>query len=258
MAFPNQTDKYRSDPIVTPEKSTDYVHSVTDTEMTDPPSAVILCYSRSLMEHFADSYDGQESDQYYGDLYVFEETDYTVGVLGNFGIGAPATAMVMDDLVADGVDTFLSIGHAGCLSESVEMGEFIVCSKAIRDEGTSHHYVESEKYARPSDSLVETIRQTLREREEPFHVGPSWTTDAVYRETKAEIEQYAGAGVLTVEMEASAVFTVADHRGVDAGAMFVVSDYLGLSEWEPNFHLASEDLRRSGDTATTVLMRHRQ
>jgi uridine phosphorylase len=118
------------------------------------------------------------------------------------------------------------------------MGEFVVCEKAIRDEGTSHHYVESETYARPSDSVVTTIRETLREREEPFHVGPSWTTDAVYQETRAEVERYADQGVLTVEMEAATVFTVAAYRGVDAGAMFVVSDYLGPSEWEPNFHLA--------------------
>jgi uridine phosphorylase len=138
------------------------------------------------------------------------------------------------------------------------MGDFIVCSKAIRDEGTSHHYVESEKYAYPSDALVETVQQTLREREESFHVGPSWTTDAVYRETKAEIEQYADEGVLTVEMEASAVFTVAAHRGVDAGAMFVVSDYLGPTDWDPHFRKAREGLRRLGDTAMTVLMRYQK
>jgi uridine phosphorylase len=137
------------------------------------------------------------------------------------------------------------------------MGEFVVCEKAIRDEGTSHHYVESETYARPSDSVVTTIRETLREREEPFHVGPSWTTDAVYQETRAEVERYADQGVLTVEMEAATVFIVATYRGVNAGAMFVVSDHLGPSEWEPNSHLAEEDLRQLGDTAKSVLVRTR-
>jgi purine-nucleoside phosphorylase len=54
-------------------------------------------------------------------------------------------------------------------------------------------------------------------------------------------------------MEAAAVFAVADHRGVDAASMFVVSDYLGLSDWEPKFHLTAEDMRRLGDTAKELL-----
>jgi uridine phosphorylase len=258
MPFPNHPDKYRSEPVITPEKSTDYARSVADGPAADPPDAVILCYSRSLLEYFVETYGGREIDRYYGDLYVFEETDFEVGVLGNFGIGAPTTAMVMEDLIADGAEAFLSVGWAGCLDESVAMGEFVVCEGAIRDEGTSHHYVEAEKYARPSESVVATIRRALREREEPFHVGPSWTTDAVYQETRAEVERYADEGVLTVEMEAATVFTVAAYRGVEAGAMFVVSDYLGPSEWDPNFHLAEDDLRRLGDAAKAVLVDHRE
>jgi uridine phosphorylase len=151
------------------------------------------------------------------------------------------------------VESFLSIGIAGCLDESVEMGEFVVCEKAIRDEGTSHHYVESEKYARPSESLLADAERHLSKRDEPYHVGPSWTTDAIYQETEAEVRRYADEGVLTVEMEAAAVFAVANHRGVEAGALFVVSDYLGLSDWEPKFHLTAEDLQRLGDTAVDIL-----
>ncbi|WP_458207348.1 nucleoside phosphorylase [Haladaptatus sp. NG-SE-30] len=254
MTFPNLPQKHEADPLVTPQKHTDYKQARSEREVTQPPEAVILCYSRGLMDYFVETYDGQEVGHYYGRLYVFDETDHTVGVLGNFGMGAPTTAMLMDELIADGVEAFLSIGFAGCLDESIEMGDFIVCEKAIRDEGTSHHYVESEKYAHASESLTNEMTRLLERRDEPFHVGPSWTTDAIYRETKAEVEQYADEGVLTVEMEASAVFAVAAHRGVEAGSMFVISDYLGLADWEPKFHLTTEDMQRLGDTATEILV----
>lgn len=83
-----------------------------------------------------------------------------------------------------------------------------------------------------AEPLVTATEELLEARGESFHIGPSWTTDAIYRETISEVEQYANEGILTVEMEASAVFAVAAHRGVSAGAMFVVSDYLGPADWE--------------------------
>lgn len=256
MTFPNFPGKHGAEPLITPQKNAEYKQMRAEESVDDPPEAVVLCYSRSLMEYFTETYDGYELDHYYGDLYVFDDTENRVGVLGNFGIGAPTTAILMDELIVDGVHSFLSIGFAGCLDESIVMGEFIVCDRAIRDEGTSHHYIESETYAYASEALTASIEERLRERDELHHVGPSWTTDAIYRETKAEVERYADEGVLTVDMEAAAVFAVAEHRGVEAGSMFVVSDYLGPSEWEPKFHLTAEDMHRLGDTAKEILAKY--
>ncbi len=253
MSFPNLPGKQDAEPLVTPAEHSEYRHAEADSVLERLPEAVVLCYSRSLMNYLTETHDGEFVGNYYGDLYAFADADYAVGVLGNFGIGAPATAMLMDELIADGVETFLSIGFAGCLDETIEMGEFIICDKAIRDEGTSHHYVEAEKYAHASDSLTDETVGLLREREESFHVGPSWTIDAMYRETKQEVRQYAEEGVLTVEMEASAVFAIAEYRNVEAASMFVVSDYLGLADWEPKFHLTAEDMQNLGDTAKDVL-----
>lgn len=135
MPFPNLPEKHRSEPLVTPEDHGAYRRSRIDAEPEDPPQAVILCYSRGLMSHLTETYDGYTIDHYYGDLYVFDDTSGSVGVLGNFGIGAPTTAMLMDELVVNGVGTFLSIGFAGCLDDDIEMGEYVVCERAIRDEG---------------------------------------------------------------------------------------------------------------------------
>lgn len=256
MSFPNCDSKYDSSPLITPQEHTEYREQEVGAERDDPPEAIILCYSRGLMEYLTETYDGEYRAGYYGDLYVFEHTQPSVGLLGNFGIGAPTVVMLMEELIADGVDIFLSIGFSGCLDRSISMGDFIICEKAIRDEGTSHHYLESAKYAFPSDSLTTTVERVLQRQNEPFHRGPSWTIDAIYRETKQEVEQYTDEGVLTVEMEAAAVFTVADHHDVEAAALFVTSDYLGSPEWEPKFHRSREHMLHLGETAVTILTTH--
>lgn len=249
MSFPNHPDKHDAEPLITPDHSA----TVAESDFESTLSGVVLCYSSALMEYVVDTYEGTTIDLYLGDLHVVEQSDGRIGVLGGFGVGGPVTAMLMEELIAGGVEAFLSIGYAGCLDQQIEMGEFILCERAIRDEGTSHHYAEATTYASPTEEFLSEIQRSLRERGEPFHVGPSWTTDAIYRETTAEIERYAREGVLTVEMEAATVFTVADHRGVDAASMFVVSDYLGPAEWDPKFDLAKEDLNRLSDAALEIL-----
>lgn len=253
MPFPNHPDKHQGEALITPERSSEYWREQGKRANSELPGAVVLCYSNDLLEYLVAEYDTRQVDGFFGDVHAFEDTGGRVGVAGRFGIGAPTTAMVMEELVAEGVEAFLSIGFAGCLQDHVEMGEFIVPDRAIRDEGTSYHYAEPARDARPTGTLREDVERTLAERGDPYHEGPTWTTDAVYRETVAEVERYASEGVLTVEMEASAVFAVADHRDVEAAATFVVSDYLGTEEWEPKFHQAAEDLQELGDVAREVL-----
>jgi uridine phosphorylase len=110
-----------------------------------------------------------------------------------------------------------------------------VCDKAIRDEGTSYHYVSHGKYAHPDKKLTEQIATMLEKKKISFKKGTTWTIDAPYRETKSEVEQYKKEGVKTVEMEASALFVLGKVRKVKCAAIFVVSDVLG-KKWKPNFN----------------------
>lgn len=240
MPVPNHPDKHGADPVVTPDPNDD---------ATLPPH-ILLTYSHNLFEYITDSYDGDHIDRYYGDLYTVSDR---VGVLGDFGIGAPTTAMLMEDLIADGATTFLSIGFAGALDRTIAVGDTVLCARAIRDDGTSHHYREPATYAHPSEPLFTHTETTVTDRVTPYHVGASWTIDAIYRETTTEVEAYGAQGVLTVEMEAATVFTVATHHDVDAAAMFTVSDHLTPDEWDPHFETALDDLTTLGDTAIAVL-----
>ncbi|MFB6104569.1 MAG: nucleoside phosphorylase [Halobacteriaceae archaeon] len=245
MPVPNHPDKHASTPVITPDESGTHLR-----EDITPPSAIVLCYSPSLFEYVTDTYDGHQLDAYFGDLYVLPDD---VGVLGNFGIGAPTTAMQMEELIADGATAFLSIGFAGALETTIDRGEYILCSRAIRDDGTSHHYLPADRDASPSDALHTHVATTLEEYPVTVHEGPTWTIDAVYRETEAEVRTYADRGVLTVEMEAAAVFAVASHHDIEAASVFVVSDYVTPEDWTPHFEAATEDLYDLGDTAVDLL-----
>ena len=120
--------------------------------------------------------------------------------------------------------------------KNIKIGDIVVCDRAIRDEGVSHHYLASSKYAQASEEMTSRIKKSLDELDIAYVTGTSWTTDAVYRETIAEVEQYQKGGVATVEMEASALFSVAQYRNVQVGCILTISDSLADLKWQPQFH----------------------
>ena len=151
--------------------------------------------------------------------------------LARLPIGAPAAAIAVEQLAARGTELLIGVGTAGALDERLTEGDLVVCSAALRDEGTSHHYAPAEPFAYPDPGLTARLRQALP----TAACGPSWTTDAPYRETAEEVAKYRAEGILTVEMEASCLFTVAKALGVATAAAFVVSDVLHGEQWEPHF-----------------------
>ena len=131
---------------------------------------------------------------------------------------------------------FVSLGYAGTIQKHINIGDTVVCERAVRDEGTSYHYIRNEKYAHATDVMTNRIKEALAGQKRKFSVGTSWTTDAPYRETKLEVERYQSEGVATVDMEASALFALARYRNVSIGAMFTISDSIADLKWKPHFH----------------------
>lgn len=218
----------------------------------NPPKGVIICYDRKLLDLIkTDGIKGTRG--FSGEFFLLGETDEQVGVIGNFGFGAPTVVTIMEGLIAFGVKNFLSIGIAGSLQSRLTVGSIVVCNRAIRDEGTSHHYLKPSKFAYASKRIVNKIEKELKRSGLDYAVGSSWTIDAPFRETIAEVRKYREEGVLTVEMEASAIFSLAKYRNVEAGAIFTISDCLAELEWKPKFHLTLECLRMIFGVAKEVL-----
>jgi uridine phosphorylase len=179
-----------------------------------------------------------------------------VGVVEGFGFGAPNAAIVIEELATLGVRRFINLGLAGALPDEVDFGDVVLCTGAVRDEGVSHHYVPSARYAYPSTGLTDELRKALMHEGEPFAEGITWTIDAVYRETVEEALAYRKEGVVTVEMEAAALFTIAEVRGVEIASLFTVSDHLLVgSEWRPapNKQVLTDGLARILDVSLKVL-----
>ena len=151
-------------------------------------------------------------------------------------VGAPYAAMLVESLKIWGVEKILFVGWCGAVSPRVKAGDIIVPESAMVDEGTSGHYCDpSCRVALPARPLNHQVRLALQHHGAGFHEGAVWTTDAIFRETVAKVKHYQSAGALAVEMEMSAIFTVAAFREMEAAGMLVVSDELSDYTWKPGF-----------------------
>ncbi len=145
--------------------------------------------------------------------------------------GAPPTVMVIEELIARGARTILIGGAVGSLQPHVLIGHNVVPIGARREEGTSYHYAGPEHEAVASGPATQALLEAARERSRPVHEGRVWSTDAPYREFRGKVRRYAAEGDLGVEMETSAVMTLAAVRGVDIGLILTVSDHMFDPGW---------------------------
>ncbi|MDD5700206.1 MAG: nucleoside phosphorylase [Candidatus Nanoarchaeia archaeon] len=223
MSFPQFENKHLEEALGTPE---DYVKYRKFPK--NLPRRYILVYSTKALNYFKRKYKPKKVFLYsLLTIYVYKE----VGFVKMCGIGSPNAATVMEELIALGGKTFLNLGWAGGLNKE---GVFL-CTGALRDEGTSHHYLPHGKFVYPDRVLTKKFGEHIRDLDLCYTEGLTWTIDAPYRETKAEVEKYSKEGIITVEMEASALFAVAKYRKVKIASAFSVSDVLG-KKWEIKFH----------------------
>jgi len=159
----------------------------------------------------------------------------SVAVVGPY-IGAPYAVMILETLIKWGAQKIIVCGLCGSISEDVHIGDIVIPTSAFADEGVSRHYHHPEDQPSPASKTVsDHLKKGLTEKGLAFHQGPIWTTDAIYRETVAAVSHYQKKQALAVEMELSALFSVARFRGADLGAALVVSDELATMQWKPGF-----------------------
>jgi uridine phosphorylase len=253
MAFPKFQNKHRYAPFFSPE---DYIAHRTKTSgplIGKPLDGLILCYSRKFLKYVTENHKTTRIGDVDREIYLINDTKDKIAI-GIQGMGAPAAVSFFEELIASGVKRFVSVGYAGALQKNLKINDIIVCDRAIRDEGTSHHYIKHSKYSYASKDMTGRIRSVLEKNKVVYDIGSSWTIDALYRETVKEIKQYQKEGVLTVDMEASALFAVAKYRKVELGSLFVISDSLAEPNWSPKFHLMKDNYELLLKVAVESLM----
>jgi uridine phosphorylase len=203
--------------------------------MEIPPHAV-LCFFQDTITKVVAEHHGRLVDHLVSEIgrNPIYELDYGGRALtvAHPGVGAPLAAAFLEELIARGCRAFVACGGAGVLVPDVALGHVIVPTSAVRDEGTSYHYLPSDVAAVPTDAAVQAIVATLQEHDVPHVTGATWTTDALYRETRGKLERRVAAGCLTVEMEAAAFFAVAAFRGVAFGQLLYAGDDLSGETWD--------------------------
>ena len=168
------------------------------------------------------------------------------------GVGAPALVMHMEELIACGGKKFVLTGLAGSLQKHVDIGDFVIGTDAIRDEGTSYHYLSRNIRASASKELIEALVKSCREHDVTFHSGTVWTIDAPYRETRRKVLRYQRQGVLCVDMETAALFSLAIYRRVMAASLLRISDSLAELKWTNGFD--TQKLKKADEKTAPIII----
>lgn len=234
-SYPNFAGKHAEQALFTAADFVAYLRQVGALDDREVPGGAVLCYQPSLYDHVLRA-EGLKPPRRRDLPLPLPSTGGRVGLVGRFGIGAPGATSVLEELAALGTSAMVSIGTAGSLQRDLKPGDLVLCEAAVRDEGVSHHYLPPGRLATAPTEMTAALGAALRESGLAFRPGVSWTIDAPYRETVAEARHYQAEGVLCVEMEAAALFAVAEVRGLRLASAFVISDSLADLVWSPRFH----------------------
>ncbi len=158
-------------------------------------------------------------------------------------MGAPLAGALLEEVIALGCRYFIACGGAGALRGDLALGHLVVVSSAIRDEGTSYHYLPAARRVDADREARRVLESVLDRRGAPYVVGQTWTTDAPYRETPLKIAARRDEGRLTVEMEASALAAVAAFRGVPLAQVVYCGDDLAGDSWDHRSWQSVADVR---------------
>jgi uridine phosphorylase len=165
---------------------------------------------------------------YHTQLDAFELAGQTVGIVG-CAVGAPFAVLIAEELFESGCRLLLSVTSAGQILPAGPTPYFVIIDRALRDEGTSYHYAAASEYAEADAVLVALADDALKAANLRAIVGPTWTTDAPFRETAEAIEAARQRGILAVEMEAAALYTFGRVRQASVLCIAHVTNTLGQS-----------------------------
>jgi len=215
----------------------------------DVPQHVVICFFREVLEKVAAEHNAKEliKNAWEDGPHPMYEIEHRGRRLGFFhpGVGAPIAVCLLEEAIAFGSRKFIACGGAGVLDKGIAVGELIVVSSAVRDEGLSYHYMLPSREVTADPLAVEALTKTLATRGVPHRLGKTWTTDAPYRETPDVIAKRKAEGCLTVEMESASLMAVAHYRKVTFGQVIYGGDDVSGAEWDNRGWQSRTEIRES-------------
>ena len=200
------------------------------------PSVAIMTFSRRLIEDIVQKYNCEEVGymscaNYEKKVYILKYHD-KLFTLSMASVSAPMISGDIEELHANGVNTFIIYGNCGVLDRTIEDCSMIIPTKAFRDEGISYHYQEASDDIEMNQLYINDFINILKEYNFSYRTGATWTTDAFYRETKDKIEYFKKNGAICVEMEGAAIAAICKRKKINYFTFYYAGDNLDATSWE--------------------------
>ncbi len=179
---------------------------------------------------------------YHTKMYIFKYGEIEYGIIG-YAVGSSFSVLVAEELFASGCQLLLSMSSAGQIIAKTKLPYFILIEKALRDEGTSYHYLPPADFSTIKQDFHDIVTEILAQSPLPIYRGVTWTTDAPFRETASSIEHFRSLGILAVEMEAAALYAFSQARDKPVICFAHVTNQMGSIEgdFEKGFDNGSDD-----------------
>jgi len=224
------------------------------------PARCVLCFFQDVINRMRD--EGQLKEIGHLRSEMGKHPVYSMGngsgavTVFHPGVGAPLAAAFLDELIACGVTRYIVCGGAGVLNKETAVGHPVILTSAVRDEGTSYHYIPPSAEVKAHPAAVQALEDTCREMGLEYSLGKTWTTDGIYRETKGKRSARLEQGCLVVEMEAAAFFAVAQFREIKLGQVVYGGDLVHPDGWDGRtWHKRGDDRQLMFDLAVKAVMK---
>jgi len=232
MKYPIYPDKHRLRELYGAREIVGYRKQVGRMPSLTSPEGVLFCLERGLPWRMRWRIPIKRAGGMNGDLYELKKSKGKVGIMTGFGGGSPMIVELAEEFVVMGAQRMILMTWAGTLQPDLNPGDIVVIDRAIRDEGTSYHYLPPAKYIDADAQLADRLIEAIQARSGTCSRGTTWTTDAPFRETVEEIRQYQSEGVKTVEMESAGLFTIGQVRQISTVSVVVAMDSLAEFRWQ--------------------------
>ncbi|HUQ38613.1 MAG TPA: nucleoside phosphorylase [Acidimicrobiales bacterium] len=221
------------------------------------PPVAVLCFFAEVLEEIVASDDVELVTHLVAahgshPIHAIGRGDAKVAVF-HPGVGAPLAAGFLEEAIALGARTVVACGGAGAVAE-LAAGDIVIPTSALRDEGTSYHYMAPSRTVDADPVGVGVARAALERRGISYREGMTWTTDGLYRETKGRIERRKAEGCITVEMEAAAFFAVARFRGIRFAQLLYAGDDVSGDTWDSRAWTTSPSRALTFDLAVEIAL----
>ena len=200
------------------------------------PELCVSTFSKGIIDKFASLDNVKVIDYLYtanGSVPIYQIIYKNIPIAFYLSrVGAPACVAGIEEVVALGVKKIVLFGSCGILNKSAD-NKIIIPTSAVRDEGTSYHYLKATDEVYTDENIINKTTKCLEKCGYSYIKGKTWTTDAIYRETESVIRERKQEACICLEMECAAALAVTQFRKVSFAQFLYGADNLDSSEWEP-------------------------